>query len=235
MTCTHHYLLESPAGSPTVTGTCKHCGHTRVYRVYQGDDDGGTWTERAAKQKRRSPVRGPLRNPDSYLRTPQTPVEVKALAKQEREWAQKAVKPPSRREKAQTATRVPRSPKTPRYSECVVCGKAKTRNTSARCLECAYPRREHPVCVDCGNPVSKASAIRCQVCARPPMRHGTLSGYSNGCRCEPCVEFGRAYWRAQNQLYRETSQQHCADCQARINRRATRCVSCANRSRKQAS
>ena len=31
MTCTHHYLLETPHGSPTVTGTCKLCGHTRTY------------------------------------------------------------------------------------------------------------------------------------------------------------------------------------------------------------
>jgi len=27
----HHYLLETPHGSPTVTGTCKKCGHTRTY------------------------------------------------------------------------------------------------------------------------------------------------------------------------------------------------------------
>lgn len=31
MTCTHHYILETPHGSPTVTGTCKLCGHTRTY------------------------------------------------------------------------------------------------------------------------------------------------------------------------------------------------------------
>ena len=27
----HHIVLETPHGSPTVTGTCKLCGHTRTY------------------------------------------------------------------------------------------------------------------------------------------------------------------------------------------------------------
>ena len=30
------------------------------------------------------------------------------------------------------------------------------------------------------------------------MRHGTVSGYNRGCRCDACTDTGRAYYRARN-------------------------------------
>jgi hypothetical protein len=167
MTCTHHYLLETPHGSPTVTGTCKLCGHTRVYRI-DLDEDGGTWLERSAKQKRRSPVRGPLRNPDSYLRNPQTPAEAKALAKQEREWAQKAAESPPRPEKAQTATRTSITPKTRRERHCRTCA-GRVTGQAVHCRPCSrvamqtLPR--YAVCIDCGGEKRTAKSPRCPQCA----------------------------------------------------------------------
>lgn len=31
MTCTHHYILEPPNGTPSIEGTCKLCGERKVF------------------------------------------------------------------------------------------------------------------------------------------------------------------------------------------------------------
>ena len=33
-TCRHHWVIESPHGSPTVRGQCKLCGATRTYPTF---------------------------------------------------------------------------------------------------------------------------------------------------------------------------------------------------------
>ena len=31
MTCTHHWLLEGPNGTPSIAGTCRKCGERKVF------------------------------------------------------------------------------------------------------------------------------------------------------------------------------------------------------------
>lgn len=33
MTCTHHWVIESPNGSRTVEGTCKYCESTKLFQA----------------------------------------------------------------------------------------------------------------------------------------------------------------------------------------------------------
>lgn len=36
-TCIHRWRIESPNGTPIVSGTCKHCGAVREFRASEGD------------------------------------------------------------------------------------------------------------------------------------------------------------------------------------------------------
>lgn len=36
------------------------------------------------------------------------------------------------------------------------------------------------------------------------MKHGTYYGYTTGCRCEPCVDAVRVYWRERSRRVRGT-------------------------------
>jgi hypothetical protein len=42
MTCTHHWLLEAPNGTPSIAGTCKLCGEHKVFT-------NKPWVKRAQK------------------------------------------------------------------------------------------------------------------------------------------------------------------------------------------
>lgn len=60
--CTHRWLLESPHGPPTVSGTCKLCGATRSFKASFDEKDskgaararGGAANARRARQRRES-------------------------------------------------------------------------------------------------------------------------------------------------------------------------------------
>ena len=40
LTCTHHWMLESPNGSPQVGGTCVNCGKTKLFQTTLSKDYG---------------------------------------------------------------------------------------------------------------------------------------------------------------------------------------------------
>lgn len=44
MTCTHHYILEPPNGTPSIEGTCKKCGERKVFT-------NKAWEERQKKER----------------------------------------------------------------------------------------------------------------------------------------------------------------------------------------
>lgn len=52
----HHWLIESPNGTPNVSGTCKKCGATRLYQTSGEEGRPGNFNSGDNKKPRKKAI-----------------------------------------------------------------------------------------------------------------------------------------------------------------------------------